>query len=453
MATKNPRQVATTLLVFLIIVGAGAGLLIWRQKTPGVTATFLQEPRSLGSDTEIALQLGARGGGVRAIRVELLQGEQRVTLAEEEFQGPAVDEREVKLNVDARSLGLAEAEALLMVYARDGLWRLKPIHDEPILRRAVNIDLTAPELSVLAATRYPEQGGAGVVALRSEPDAKVELHFGDDIFPATSMTEEHGTFVALFAVPFDKSVDTALTAHAVDEAGNARTRTVDINLRRKNFARGSVNISTDWLAGKLPELLPGEGTIGPDGYEQAFLKLNNQMRAQAAQIKRDLSRRSGPQLLWDGAFIQPRNTRVFSNFAETRDYKLGGKTVDTQVHFGFDLASVKRASIPAANAGRVIYADELGIYGNTVVLDHGLGLLTLYAHLSELNVTEGDTVEKGDELGRSGTTGLAVGDHLHYEVLVHGIPVTPLQWWDGSWIRDHIGGPMRDAGLEAPAAR
>jgi murein DD-endopeptidase MepM/ murein hydrolase activator NlpD len=97
----------------------------------------------------------------------------------------------------------------------------------------------------------------------------------------------------------------------------------------------------------------------------------------------------------------------------------------------------------------VIFAAPLTIYGNTVVLDHGWGLQTLYAHLSSIAVKEGDTVQKGQELGRTGTTGLAVGDHLHFEVLIHGIPVTPLEWWDGRWIRDHIGRPLRDASLPA----
>jgi murein DD-endopeptidase MepM/ murein hydrolase activator NlpD len=122
------------------------------------------------------------------------------------------------------------------------------------------------------------------------------------------------------------------------------------------------------------------------------------------------------------------------------------------VHLGYDLASVKHSPVPAANAGVVVHAAPLTIYGNTVVLDHGWGLMTLYAHLSSLAVKEGDTVTKGQELGRTGTTGLAVGDHLHYEVLVHGISVTPLEWWDGRWIRDHIGKPLRDANLPATFA-
>jgi murein DD-endopeptidase MepM/ murein hydrolase activator NlpD len=103
--------------------------------------------------------------------------------------------------------------------------------------------------------------------------------------------------------------------------------------------------------------------------------------------------------------------------------------------------------VPAANSGVVVFAGALTIYGNTVVVDHGLGLQTLYAHLSSMAVKEGDLVQKGQELGRTGTTGLAVGDHLHYEVLIQGVSVTPLEWWDARWIRDHIGKPLREANV------
>jgi murein DD-endopeptidase MepM/ murein hydrolase activator NlpD len=82
-----------------------------------------------------------------------------------------------------------------------------------------------------------------------------------------------------------------------------------------------------------------------------------------------------------------------------------------------------------------------------VIVDHGLGLQTLYAHLSSIDVKQGDQVKKGQELGRTGTTGLAVGDHLHFEVLVSGVSVTPLEWWDAKWIRDRVNRPLKQAGL------
>ena len=110
-------------------------------------------------------------------------------------------------------------------------------------------------------------------------------------------------------------------------------------------------------------------------------------------------------------------------FADHRTYFYENKEIDQQVHLGFDLAVTSAVPVVAANKGRVVNADFLGIYGNCVILDHGMGVQSLYAHLSSIDVKVGDTVEKGQTLGRSGMTGLAGGDHLHFTMLVNGHPV------------------------------
>ena len=183
----------------------------------------------------------------------------------------------------------------------------------------------------------------------------------------------------------------------------------------------------------------------------AFLVINREQRKQAEMTKREIGAKTADVPLWEGPFVQPRNTKVFSNFAETRTYVYDGRPVDTQVHFGYDLASTKHSPVPAANSGVVAFAGPLTIYGNTVIVDHGLGLQTLYAHLSSIEAKVGDKVTKGQELGRSGATGLAVGDHLHFEVLVSGVSVTPLEWWDARWIRERVNCP--NSAASPPPAR
>ena len=117
------------------------------------------------------------------------------------------------------------------------------------------------------------------------------------------------------------------------------------------------------------------------------------------------------------------------------------------MHQGYDLASVAMAEIPAANSGSVVHAGPLTIYGNTVIIDHGQGLLTLYGHCSSIQVAVGDTVQKGQTIARTGATGLAGGDHLHLEVIVGGVPVNPLEWLDPAWIRSHVEGPLNEGGV------
>ena len=108
------------------------------------------------------------------------------------------------------------------------------------------------------------------------------------------------------------------------------------------------------------------------------------------------------------------------------------------MHLGFDLAVTAGVPVAVANAGKVLHAAWLGIYGNCVIIDHGMGVASLYGHLSSIAVNVGDTVTKGQALGKSGMTGLAGGDHVHFTMLVNGRAVNPVEWWDPHWIQDRV---------------
>jgi murein DD-endopeptidase MepM/ murein hydrolase activator NlpD len=125
-------------------------------------------------------------------------------------------------------------------------------------------------------------------------------------------------------------------------------------------------------------------------------------------------------------------------FADRRTYLVGGKPVANSLHVGVDLASTANAPIEAANNGVVVFAGPLGIYGNAIMIDHGMGLFSLYGHMSAISTTVGKAVKKEDVLGRSGISGLAGGDHLHFSILVGGQFVNPQEWWDPHWIDDNI---------------
>jgi murein DD-endopeptidase MepM/ murein hydrolase activator NlpD len=81
-----------------------------------------------------------------------------------------------------------------------------------------------------------------------------------------------------------------------------------------------------------------------------------------------------------------------------------------------------------------------------VILDHGMGLQSLYAHLSSIDVSVGDVVPLDAQLGRSGATGLAGGDHLHFTMLLHGRAVNPIDWWSPQWVEDRILRKLDEAG-------
>ena len=436
------------LAVPVVLAVIAVAYVAWRQSVPGVRAELRPVPKFLGVKTPLAVDLKAARGGVASVEVKLVQGTASAVVAQEAFAAPAAAERHLDLTVAGRDLGLHDGPATLEVRARDGFWRPFRRGDEPIVSVPVTIKFTPPTLEVLAATHYLHQGGGGLAALRAKGASRVGVKVGSDFFPAYPVGEaDSGLAVTLFALPWNLPDATPITAFAEDEAGNAVSRPLPSELKPRRFPSGTVDISDKFLAAKLPELLPEQPSVAPDQQVAAFLVVNRDKRKAAEATKRQVATRTRPRPLWEGAFIQPRNTKVFSNFAESRSYRYGTKEIDTQVHLGFDLASLKNSPVPAANAGVVAFAGPLTIYGNAVIVDHGLGLQTLYGHLSSLAVKEGDEVKQGQELGRTGTTGLAVGDHLHYEVLIQGVSVTPVEWWDGKWIRDHIGRPLKEANI------
>jgi murein DD-endopeptidase MepM/ murein hydrolase activator NlpD len=254
--------------------------------------------------------------------------------------------------------------------------------------------------------------------------------------------------VALFTIPYH-GAQTPPSLFAEDEAGNQRLIGVPVTFLPVRFPKDTIRLTEAFLQRKVPELAPQTpGTATGEQLLQAFLTVNRDGRKAAEAKIRELSQTgSAPKPLWQGVFRQQPNTKVFANFPEERTYLADGRTVDTQWHLGIDLASRKQSPVDASNAGRVVFTGFNGIYGNMVVLDHGLGLFTLYGHLSEIAVKAGQTVAKGEALGRSGETGLAGGDHLHFAMLIHGVYTSPLEWWDEHWIRDRIAKPLADAGI------
>jgi len=172
--------------------------------------------------------------------------------------------------------------------------------------------------------------------------------------------------------------------------------------------------------------------------KDVFVAVNRHLRKENEARIAEVTKNASPTMLWQGAFVQLPNSKVEANFADLRTYTWNGEPVDTAYHVGYDLSVTKHSPVEAANSGKVAFTGDLGIYGNTVILDHGLGLFTLYSHLSSIEVKVGDPVAQRQILGKTGETGLAAGDHLHFGVYLDGVAVLPVEWWDAKWIGDNI---------------
>jgi murein DD-endopeptidase MepM/ murein hydrolase activator NlpD len=332
------------------------------------------------------------------------------------------------------------------------------------------VRLEPPRIAVLSTKHYVNHGGAEMVVYKATPpDVASGVRVGDveyKGFPLAGAAE--GVNAAFFALLHDQPLNARIQAFARDEAGNEAKASFVDNVFEKPFTNSRIALDDKFINRVVPEILehspelkiatPAEGS--PEML-QAFLKINGDLRKINADQITALAAKTAPTMLWSGPFVQLGNSQVEARFADHRTYVYGGKEVDQQVHLGFDLAVTEHVPVHAANAGMVVNASWLGIYGNCVVIDHGMGVQTLYGHLMSFDVKVGDKVERGQQVGRSDSTGLAGGDHLHFTQLVGGRMVNPVEWWDPHWIADRIERKLKEAGgtsqeasaTAAPAAR
>ena len=446
MATINqPRSLAMTFIAALVIGGGVFGTLWWRQHIPLPAARLGTAVVVLGERPQFRLELEASRGNVTGLEIRLIQGEVDAVAFSEDYSADRTPARSVDVQFELRPLGLKEGEAILVVRTTDDFVRPRPT-DASAMELPISIDLTPPPLAVRSATRYPSSGGAGISVLYSTDAAEIGVMVGDRWFKAYA-SGDNDLYLVYFALDVGHDPAIIPTAVAIDGAGNRSLRELPVVLKNEPVALGSVPLGTDWLRRKLPPLLPARTDFSDEALPEAFREVSIGLRAEAAAERNRLAGMSGEQRLWSGRFQQMRNGQVMSRFGVRRTYVLDGDVLDTKVHQGYDLASVAMAEIPAANSGIVVHAGPLTIYGNAVIIDHGQGLLTLYGHCSSLDVAVGDPVRKGQTIARTGATGLAGGDHLHFEVIVGGVPVNPLQWLDGAWIKSHIEQPLAEGGI------
>jgi murein DD-endopeptidase MepM/ murein hydrolase activator NlpD len=248
---------------------------------------------------------------------------------------------------------------------------------------------------------------------------------------------QKGRRFALYAIPRDAPPNPKIQVIAEDEAGNRAAAGWPVQFQERRFDEERIDLGQRFLEQKVPELRDAFGISAEDPVA-AFQEINSRVRAADEKRVRELVAKTASEPLWNGPFVQWANSQVTSRFAEHRTYFVDDKQVSEAIHYGYDLATLAGAPVTASNSGRVLHAADLGIYGNCVILDHGLGLASLYGHLASFSVAEGDSVEKGQVLGRSGSTGLAGGDHLHFAILVHGTYVEPKEWWDPKWVREKV---------------
>ena len=451
-------------LLGLAVIAFGTGVYLSAGRAPGPVIEIHQPTRLIGRTARFEASIDATDGVLVNITAVIEQGGVSVPLfsLSEPDDAEITQETETRIRI-SRTLtrethpALAPGPATIVVHAtRSVLFGLR--ERASTSRRDVEARFDPPRLAVLSSFHYVNHGGAELIVYRvTPPDAASGIRVGDRVFPgylasaAGVANADESMRVALFALLHDEELDTPIRLFARDEAGNEAEIAFDHRVFPQRFRRSRITISDRFLAHVVPAIVARSEEFGtlplpPEaGALEQYLAINGGLRRINAERILALAASTADARLWTEPFRQPGNSQVESGFADHRTYVYDGREVDQQVHLGFDLAATANVPILAANTGRVIWADYLGIYGNCVIVDHGMGLQSLYAHLSSIGVGAGDTVSRDDELGRSGMTGLAAGDHLHFAILLHGWPVTPMEWWDPHWIEDRIMRKLRAA--------
>jgi murein DD-endopeptidase MepM/ murein hydrolase activator NlpD len=423
-----------------------AAFLVWTKGEWHRPTAELARPTSvLGLDGTIDVKLHDRGTGLQSSRLELENDGTRLNLAAADYpatswRGSTTYDATLSAPLDPRGRNLKEGPAIVRVYAEDHSWLRWFRSRTAALEETFIIDLTPPTVEVLSRHHYVNLGGTDLVLYRASNDAvQSGVAVGDYLFPGTpGLFTDPGIYAAFFAVPQDLSKDAAPKVVADDQAGNRRTVGFHVAIKPRRFENKKLEITDEFLGRKVPEILTASGLPNEPDLVKGYLYINRTMRQANETRIREATRKSAPRPLWEEPFLRQPNSAPSSGFGDRRHYIYGGQEIDAQTHLGFDLASVRQAEVVAVNTGQVVFADTLGIYGDAVILDHGLGIFSLYGHLSSFNVTVGQSVDRGQVIARTGETGLAGGDHLHFSIMLHGIHIDPVEWWDGHWIQDHV---------------
>ena len=446
-------------LVALLVAAAGWW---WAGRAAGPVIAIRQPTRFVGQSTPLDVTVDAPEARVSSLEIAVEQnGKRHVVFALDQAKGQGATQDAAGRMSVTRIIGKTEWPDLqagparvVVRAARPVLRGLRQATSEEV--RDVQVRLEPPRVEVVSTFHYINQGGAEFVVYRATPsDVESGVRVGQvsySGFPAAGagIRGDNSMRVAFFALLHDQDANAPIVVFAHDPAGNEAQAPLDHRTFPKPFSRSRIEITDSFLQRVVPAIASAtpdmDLSAAPGDLVTSFLRINGDLRRKNGQALFQLASKTSNQMLWAEPFQPLGNAKVEAKFADSRTYVYGGKEIDHQVHLGFDLAVTTHIPVIAANRGVVLHAGNLGIYGNCIVLDHGLAVQSLYGHLSSIDVKVGQTVEKGQTMGRSGMTGLAAGDHLHFTMLVQGQAVNPVEWWDPKWMQDRVFRKIVEAG-------
>ncbi|MBW2631225.1 MAG: M23 family metallopeptidase [Deltaproteobacteria bacterium] len=424
-------------VVLIAIVGAGiwSFMIYCEGEKPEVILN--RNIKMIGLETTFDVICIDRKSGLRNVSVDISQDGKKYTLNSLNLPQKGVNKETLTVNVFPEELKLHDGTATVGISTTDYSLR----KNTTVRAFEVVIDTIPPRISPASFSNYINPGGSCVVTYNLSKDVPLSgVQVDNDFFPSYPETTTDGIrYISYFAIPMDAAKkNLKINILAEDNAGNSSLCPVSFHIRNKKFRRDRMNISQRFLEMKMPEFQRRYKDLKETTLLEAFSRTNREMRAHNLTSIETICKDTRPEQLWEGTFLRMKNAATMATFGDRRTYYHDGREISKSVHMGVDLASTRNAPVEASNGGIVVFAGYLGIYGNTIIIDHGMGIFSLYGHLSSVSVNKGQAVGKGEMIGRTGNTGMAGGDHLHFSMIVGGKFVNPVEWWDPHWIKDNI---------------
>ncbi len=453
-------RILITILVLLVVGAGGAWWLAGRGEPPAIE--IASPGRLIGQKGDLEVVVKTPGGKLTDLRVTLSQAGKTLDVFTLKTDAASAKTEGDTIRV-VKPIGKRDQPELVQGAAKITVTAIRPVlfgirEITTMTTKDVEVRLNPPLVGVQSTHHYINHGGSEMVVYRVTGEAAESgVRVGDVEYPGfpasgAGVPNSEGLYVAFFALMWDQDPNTPIAVFARDEVNNESTASFDYRVFPKQFRKSNITIDDRFLQKVVPAILantPELDTSNETDFAAKFVRINRDLRKENNAKIASMAAQTDQALLWRGPFKQLVNTAVEAGFADQRTYLYKGETIDNAVHLGYDLASLSMAPVQASNRGKVLFAGWLGIYGNCVILDHGMGLQSLYAHLSSIDVKVGDMVELGGRLGRTGSTGLAAGDHLHFTMLLAGRPITPVDWWSAKWVQDRVLRKLTEAGAPA----
>ncbi len=320
------------------------------------------------------------------------------------------------------------------------------------------VDTEYPHLKTLTTQHNFNSGGSQLISYEAYDENLIlqGIKYGMNVFfgfPAKSIDpsfDQKSHYISLFPNDIRQNLsEERLRIFAEDAVGNVTSEKFFYRHKKRSFDTQTKKLDEIYARSSLIPFyeenfanLKKENETHNSIVEKLSFVINKVYEKDRLDLDNKLKQKSSFEKLWEGPFLKAKGT-VVKNFGTTINYLYKNQETASELFLGYEIKPSNK-KILAANSGIVIYSGQIGTFGNVIAIDHGLGLVSLYAYLEKPSLSTGDEVYKGQLIGKPGKSGIGNGKTFYFELRLQGVPVDPQEWWNTSWYYSHIEKKIED---------